>query len=149
MKLASILRVLLQDRDDLMPLRDELEFADDYLDIEVARFGVEKLRIVKDIPPETLEVLVPSMLLQPLIENSIKHGLEPRIEGGTVTLRSRLQQNKLVITVEDDGIGMSPESTFPCRPVRASQRPLASWNRSGDAQCARAHEGIVRTGCGF
>jgi two-component system LytT family sensor kinase len=110
-KLASILRVLLQDRDDLMPLRDELEFADDYLDIELARFGAEKLRIVKDIPPETLEVLVPSMLLQPLIENSIKHGLEPRIEGGTVTLRSRLQQNKLVITVEDDGIGMSPEST--------------------------------------
>ncbi|MGC1781249.1 MAG: histidine kinase [Acidobacteriaceae bacterium] len=109
-KLASILRVLLQDRDDLMPLRDELEFADDYLDIEVARFGAEKLRIVKDIPPETLEVLVPSMLLQPLIENSIKHGLEPRIQGGTVTLRSRLQQNKLVITVEDDGIGMSPES---------------------------------------
>jgi two-component system, LytTR family, sensor kinase len=108
-KLASILRVLLQDRDDLMPLRDELEFADDYLDIEVARFGAEKLRVVKDIPPETLEVLVPSMLLQPLIENSIKHGLEPRIAGGTVTLRSRLQQGRLIVTVEDDGIGMSPE----------------------------------------
>ncbi len=109
-KLASILRVLLQDRDDLMPLRDELQFADDYLDIEVARFGTEKLRVVKNIPPETLEVLVPSMLLQPLIENGIKHGLEPRIEGGTITLTSRLQQNKLIITVEDDGVGMSAES---------------------------------------
>ncbi len=109
-KLASILRVLLQDRDDRMPLRDELQFADDYLDIEVVRFGAEKLQVVKDIPDETLEVLVPSMLLQPLIENSIKHGLEPRIGGGTITLRSRLQHDKLILTVEDDGVGMSAES---------------------------------------
>ncbi|MGO8717623.1 MAG: sensor histidine kinase [Acidobacteriaceae bacterium] len=112
-KLASILRVLLQDRDDLMPLREELQFADDYLDIEVVRFGIEKLRVVKDIPPETLEVMVPSMLLQPLIENGIKHGLEPRIGGGTITLRSRLQQDKLVITVEDDGVGMPAENEPP------------------------------------
>jgi len=112
-KLASILRVLLQDRDDLMPLREELQFADDYLDIEVVRFGIEKLRVVKDIAPETLEILVPSMLLQPLIENGIKHGLEPRIGGGTITLRSRLQQDKLVITVEDDGVGMPVENGAP------------------------------------
>ncbi|MGH9617060.1 MAG: sensor histidine kinase [Acidobacteriaceae bacterium] len=109
-KLASILRVLLQDRDDLMPLREELQFADDYLDIEVVRFGIEKLRVVKEISPETLEILVPSMLLQPLIENGIKHGLEPRIGGGTITLRSRLQHDKLVITVEDDGVGMPVEN---------------------------------------
>lgn len=119
-KLASILRVLLQDRDDLMPLRDELQFADDYLDIEVARFGAEKLQVVKDIPPETLELLVPSMLLQPLIENSIKHGLEPRIGGGTITLRSRLQQDKLVVTVEDDGVGMSSELDNGPLPRRSS-----------------------------
>ena len=112
-KLASILRVLLQDRDDLMPLREELQFADDYLDIEVVRFGVEKLRVVKEIAPETLEILVPSMLLQPLIENGIKHGLEPRIGGGTITLRSRLQNDKLVITVEDDGVGMPVENGPP------------------------------------
>ncbi len=108
-KLASILRVLLQDRDDLMQLRDELQFADDYLDIEVARFGTEKLQVIKDIAPDTLEVLVPTMLLQPLIENSIKHGLEPRIAGGTITLRSRLQADRLVVTVEDDGVGMPAE----------------------------------------
>ena len=112
-KLASILRVLLQDRDDLMPLREELQFADDYLDIEVVRFGVEKLRVVKEIAPDTLEILVPSMLLQPLIENGIKHGLEPRISGGTITLSSRLQHDKLVITVEDDGVGMPVENGPP------------------------------------
>ncbi|MEO6830297.1 MAG: ATP-binding protein, partial [Acidobacteriaceae bacterium] len=58
---------------------------------------------------DTLEVLVPTMLLQPLIENSIKHGLEPRIHGGTITLRSRLQGDKLILTVEDDGVGMPAE----------------------------------------
>lgn len=122
-KLASILRVLLQDRDDLTPLREELQFADDYLAIEVTRFGADKLQVVKDIPAETLEILVPSMLLQPLIENSIKHGLEPRIGGGTITLRSRLQNEKLVVTVEDDGVGMSSDSETDPLPRRSSLLP--------------------------
>ena len=60
----------------------------------------------KEIDPRTLEVLVPSILLQPLIENSIKHGLEPRINGGTVTLRSRLNGDRVLIEVADDGVGM-------------------------------------------
>ena len=91
-KLANILRALLKDHDTYVPLSDELRFTDDYLDIEVVRFGADKLRVEKEIDPRTLEVLVPSILLQPLIENSIKHGLEPRINGGTVTLRSRLER---------------------------------------------------------
>jgi two-component system LytT family sensor kinase len=52
--------------------------------------------------------MVPSMVLQPLIENSIKHGLEPRLEGGTVTVRSRLRAGRLVVDVEDDGVGIMP-----------------------------------------
>jgi two-component system LytT family sensor kinase len=108
-KLANILRVLLKHREAFVPFSDELAFTDDYLDIEVVRFG-EKLRVVKEIAEETLPVVVPSMLLQPLIENSIKHGLEPRIGGGTVTLRSRiLSDGRLLLEVEDDGIGMETE----------------------------------------
>lgn len=108
-KLANILRVLLKDREAFVPFREELAFTDDYLDIEVVRFG-EKLKVVKEIAPETLGIVVPGMLLQPLIENSIKHGLEPRISGGTVTLRSRIDgEGMLVIEVEDDGVGMSIE----------------------------------------
>ena len=108
-KLANILRNLLKDREAFVPFSEELAFTDDYLDIEVVRFG-EKLRVVKEIADETLAVMVPSMLLQPLIENSIKHGLEPRIGGGTVTLRSRmLSDGRLLIEVEDDGIGMDVE----------------------------------------
>lgn len=104
-KLANILRELLKDHDTYVPLRQELAFTDDYLDIEVVRFG-EKLRVEKEIDPQTLEMMVPSILLQPLIENSIKHGLEPRINGGTVTLRSRLNGERVLIEVVDDGVGM-------------------------------------------
>ena len=113
-KLANILRALLKDHDAYVPLRDELKFTDDYLDIEVVRFGAEKLRVEKDIDPRTLDILVPSILLQPLIENSIKHGLEPRIHGGTVTLRSRLEGDRIFIEVSDDGVGMTgrPESAI-------------------------------------
>ena len=108
-KLANILRVLLKHREAFVPFEEELAFTDDYLDIEVVRFG-EKLHVVKEIADDTLPVLVPSMLLQPLIENSIKHGLEPRIGVGTVTLRSMLiPDGRLVVEVEDDGIGMDPE----------------------------------------
>jgi two-component system LytT family sensor kinase len=107
-KLANILRILLKDREAFVPFSEELAFTDDYLDIEVVRFG-EKLRVVKQIAPETLNVVVPSMLLQPLLENSIKHGLEPRLDGGTVTLRSRITADgRLRVEVEDDGVGMEP-----------------------------------------
>jgi len=150
-KLASILRVLLQDRDDLMQLRDELQFADDYLDIEVARFGTEKLRIVKDIAPDTLDVLVPTMLLQPLIENSIKHGLEPRIDGGTITLRSRLQTDKLIVTVEDDGVGMPAEPVQQSEPGQLPRRSplLQSGTGVGMRNVRERMQVLCGAGAGF
>ncbi len=118
-KLANILRTLLKERDAFVPFSEELTFTDDYLDIEVVRFG-EKLKVVKQIAPETLGVVVPSMLLQPLLENSIKHGLEPRIDGGTVTLRSRItSEGELLIEVEDDGVGIDPARTPSVRLARA------------------------------
>jgi two-component system LytT family sensor kinase len=105
-KLATILRRLLSSGEAFSPLREEFDFIDNYLDIEVVRFGRDKLRVVKDLDPASLDVIVPSMLLQPLVENSIKHGLAPKIEGGSVYLRSRVSDSKLIIEVEDDGVGM-------------------------------------------
>ena len=105
-KLATILRRLLNTGEAFAPLREEFEFIDNYLDIEVVRFGREKLRVVKELDPASLDVVVPSMLLQPLIENSIKHGLSPKIEGGSIYLRSRVTNSRLIIEVEDDGVGM-------------------------------------------
>ena len=105
-KLATILRRLLNSGEAFAPLREEFEFIDNYLDIEVIRFGRDKLRVVKDFDSASLDVVVPSMLLQPLVENSIKHGLAPKVEGGSVYLRSRVVDSRLVIEVEDDGVGM-------------------------------------------
>ena len=64
-------------------------------------------------------MLVPSILLQPLIENSIKHGLEPRINGGTVTLRSRLEGDRVCIEVADDGVGMGTRPRHSSGVLRA------------------------------
>ncbi len=105
-KLARILRRLLNSSDSFVPLREEVEFIDNYLDIEVVRFGRDKLRVIKELEPESLEMLVPAMLLQPLVENSIKHGLASKIEGGSIYLRSRRGAKAIIIEVEDDGVGM-------------------------------------------
>jgi two-component system, LytTR family, sensor kinase len=105
-KLATILRRLLNSSDAFVPLREEVEFIDNYLDIEVVRFGPDKLRVVKELDPESLEMLVPAMLLQPLVENSIKHGLSSKVEGGSIYLRSRLSAKDVIVEVEDDGVGM-------------------------------------------
>jgi two-component system LytT family sensor kinase len=107
-KLSSILRRLLRKTDNLTPLREELAFIDNYMSIEMVRFG-EKLRFIKEIEPETLDRLVPSMLLQPIIENSIRHGLSSKVEGGMIRVRTWLADGKLQLTVEDDGVGI-PET---------------------------------------
>ena len=77
LKLSALLRRLLRSHQHFVTLREELESIDEYLDIEVIRFG-PKLRVRKEISPDTLDVVVPSMILQPLVENSIKHGLPAR-----------------------------------------------------------------------
>ena len=64
------------------------------------------MNVVKEFDAASLDVMVPSMLLQPLVENSIKHGLAPKVEGGSVFLRSRITDSQVVIEVEDDGVGM-------------------------------------------
>jgi two-component system LytT family sensor kinase len=107
-RLSSILRRLLRKTDNLTPLREELAFIDNYMNIEMVRFG-EKLRFVKEIDPETLDRMVPSMMLQPIIENSIRHGLSSKVDGGMIRVRSSMADGKLQVVVEDDGVGI-PEA---------------------------------------
>ncbi len=107
-KLSKVLRRLLRKHENFSTLRDELTFIEDYLSIEVMRFG-DKLRFEQDVAADTLDMLVPSMLLQPLVENSIKHGLSSKVEGGTIRIRTHRTESRLHLLVEDDGIGI-PEA---------------------------------------
>ena len=107
-KLSGLLRRLMRSSDHFVTLREELESIDEYLDIEVVRFGPQ-LKVVKRIGADTLDVLVPSMILQPLVENSIKHGLARKIGGGRITITTTLRDRQMVIEVHDDGLGMSEE----------------------------------------
>src|SRR6202047_2787517 len=109
LKLSNILRRLLRKHETFVPLREELEFIDDYLDIEVIRFGRDKLQIFKEIEEETLDAFVPSMLLQPMIENAIKHGLAPRLEGGQIHVRAHRREGRLLIEIMDNGLGIPAE----------------------------------------
>ena len=107
-KLSGLLRRLMRSTDHFVTLREELESIDEYLDIEVIRFGPQ-LKVVKHISPETLDVVVPSMLLQPLVENSIKHGLTRKVGGGRITIKASVRDRHTLIEVHDDGLGMTEE----------------------------------------
>lgn len=91
-------------------LKQELEFLRKYLEIEQMRFQ-ERLRVEMDISPETLSASVPNMILQPLVENAIKHGISPRAEGGRIDIKAARNNGHLQITVSDDGLGMSQHET--------------------------------------
>jgi two-component system, LytTR family, sensor kinase len=108
-RLSNILRRRLRAQAHFLPLHQELDFIDDYLSIEVVRFGSDKLRVHKEIDPETYDMTIPSMILQPMVENSIRHGIGPKVDGGTITLRTARQDGRLVLEVSDNGIGISPE----------------------------------------
>ncbi len=90
-----------------VPLHEDLDFLDRYLDIEQTRFQ-DRLQVVRAIDPATLGALVPSLILQPLVENAIKHGLGTRSGAGCVELRTWREGARLVLEVLDDGPGLTP-----------------------------------------
>jgi len=108
-RLSALLRRLLRSHEHFVSLRDELEAIDEYLDIEVIRFG-PKLKVIKDIDPDTLDLIVPSMILQPLVENSIKHGFSRKVGPGSITIRSHRENGRAIVEVEDDGMGFFTEA---------------------------------------
>ena len=104
LKLSALLRRLMRSHQHFVTLREELESIDEYLDIEVVRFG-PMLQVDKQVDAATLDVVVPSMILQPLVENAIKHGFARKVGPGTLVIRSYRQKGRAVIEVEDDGTG--------------------------------------------
>ena len=108
-KLSGLLRRLLRSQEHFVTLREELASIDEYLDIETVRFG-PTLVVEKQIAPETLDQMVPSMLLQPLVENSIKHGISRKVGGGQITISSERTNGHTVIEVIDNGVGMATDT---------------------------------------
>ena len=115
MKLTSLLRAVLRTDGEFVTLGEELELIVSYLDIERARFE-ERLRTTVDVPEELLSLRVPSLLVQPLVENAIKHGITPARLGGEVSIRARLEHSSaeangepemLSVVVSDTGLGAS------------------------------------------
>lgn len=88
------------------PLQAEFDRLRDYLELMVVRMG-PRLRYTLDLPPELAAQPVPTLLLQPLVENSIQHGLEPRVEGGSITVRARRDGARLSLEVSDSGLGFT------------------------------------------
>jgi two-component system, LytTR family, sensor kinase len=107
--LADLLRASLQIRSQEIALKDELELLQKYLDIERIRFG-SRLTVVYDIAPETLGAHVPSLVLQPLVENALEHGLSPSSRPGGIDIRSRREADALWLEVHDDGVGLSEDA---------------------------------------
>jgi two-component system, LytTR family, sensor kinase len=104
---AEVLRYSLEsDRQPLVPLSEELHFVETYLAIEKARFD-RRLQIKMEIDDAARHLLVPPMILQPLAENAVKHGIAPKEEGGELSLRVQQQENYLEIEVADNGVGLS------------------------------------------
>jgi two-component system LytT family sensor kinase len=104
-KLSGLLRRLLRSQEHFVTLREELAAVDEYLDIERVRFG-PSLVVDKTLDESSLDVVVPSMIIQPLIENSIKHGLGKKVGEGRITIHTSRRAGHAVIEIGDNGVGM-------------------------------------------
>jgi sensor histidine kinase YesM len=103
--LSDLLRVTLDEiGTQQVPLRQEIDFLEQYLKIEQMRFE-ERLCVKMKIEPAVLDVKVPNLILQPLVENAVRHGISPQISGGTIEIEAKRQNGNLCLIVSDDGAG--------------------------------------------
>lgn len=108
-RLAGIFRgTLLASERESVALESELALVDAYLDVERARFG-RRLTVERSVSDEALTVPVPPLILQPIVENAVRHGISPRVKGGTVRIEAGIDEGHLVLVVEDDGSGVGSE----------------------------------------
>ena len=123
--LGDLLRTTLDQRGTQeVSLREELRVTERYLDIERVRFG-SRLDVAIDVDPSLLELRVPSLLLQPLVENAVRYAIEPRTEGGRIRVSARREGEHLLLEVRDDGPG------FPAWVLRGGEAPLTDHRSIG------------------
>jgi two-component sensor histidine kinase len=118
-RLGDLLRLSLQGGEQEVTLGQELTFLQHYLDIQHTRFQ-DRLTFVQDIAPETLDALVPSLILQPLVENAVRHGIEARSTPGLITIHAHRENGRLTLEVKDNGPGMQQSSSAGCAGIGLS-----------------------------
>ena len=111
-RLSDLLRAALENSDaQEVTLRAELKFLQSYLEIEQIRFG-SRLTVQTQIPPDVLDARVPNLILQPLLENAIRHGIEPHAKPGIIELRAQRDHGELTLDVSDNGAGVSDANSL-------------------------------------
>jgi len=146
--LSDLLRYALESTaSQQVPLRQELGFLDRYLLIQQTRFG-DRLELCREIDPETLDCPVPNLILQPLVENAIQHGIAPHARHGRIMMRARRQGGRLEIEIEDNGAGLKPgtpsregvglaNTRARLQELYGSEQELVLANGSGGGLCVR------------
>jgi two-component system LytT family sensor kinase len=130
-RLGDLLRLAIRpDGAQEVPLEEELSFLDGYVEIQQARFG-DRLRVERDIAPETRAALLPRLVLQPLVENAIRHGVGPRATGGRIMIAARRAGDALVLTVTDDGLGLATGAPEGVGVANTRARLLALYAGAG------------------
>ncbi|MCD8084029.1 MAG: sensor histidine kinase [Clostridiales bacterium] len=127
LSLSRLFQYSLKAEETVAPLRQEFRMIEDYLYLQKMRFG-ERIRATLSMASETAGVLVPSFMLQPLVENAIVHGIGKKEEGGRILVESRIENGRLRIRIEDNGVGMPPDVL---EDVRAGRRRPASGHGVG------------------
>lgn len=151
LNLARLMRALLGDSGPKAELAAELALAEDYLQFQKARFG-ERLAWHIDVPQGLRKVSVPRLFLQPLVENAVRHGLEPKVGGGTISIRARKREGSLVLWISDNGVGMARETLKELqeRIRRAARRDTGSSGQDrGDIAVSTARNEAMLAGSGI
>ena len=148
--LGDLLRRLLDDAPiQEVPLREELAFVKDYLDIEMIRFS-DRLRVNYDIAPDVENALVPHLILQPLVENALRHGLQPLAGGGTLTISAQRSDGQMELLVSDDGVGfraaerVSQRAGHGLTNVQARLAELYGSGQTFDLSSRNGHGAVAR-----
>ena len=127
-------------RATLHPLQTEFDRLRDYLELMAVRMG-PRLHYTLDLPPELANESVPTLLLQPLVENSIRHGLEPKLDGGSITVQARRSGSSITLEVIDTGVGMGALSAAGTDDAQDAQHAA---HTVGDTHGASSEFGLAQ-----
>jgi sensor histidine kinase YesM len=119
--LAKLFRYSISNKNEFVNLSEELNKIDSYLTIQNIRFD-NKFQIMKQVDSDTLDLKIPKLIVQPIVENAIKHGLEPKVSKGLLIIIAYRTKNRLIIVIQDDGLGISKSNLIQLNEILAGDK---------------------------